>query len=215
MEAATPPSPRWRLAAEVLAESPLTPDRVGRSRRRANAGRSSCGRRRSRCCWRAGRLPQARVRIPPAPPTAPAMSTAAFRALAHHGSFGVSRDLGDASVMRIPGGGAVHLDADGRLRRRSLVCRPARGQHQAGDLSLSALRQAPAGAGRASARPTRGRPRTAPPRAHDLRDARTACRAPAAARGGRAPPARMAVAAPATGDAMSPGPGAIAMPCAA
>ena len=111
--------------------------------------------------------------------------------------------------LRIPGGGAVHLDADGRLRRRSLVCRPARGQHQAGDLSLSALRQAPAGAGRAPARPTRGRPGTAPPRPHELCDARTACPAPAAARRGRAPPARMAVAAPATGDVMSPGPGPV------
>src|SRR4051812_6283752 len=97
------------------------------------------------------------------------------------------------------GGGAVHIVADGRFRGRSLVCRAARGQHEAGDVSLSALPPAVAGAGGAHTGPSGGRPGTAPPRAHALGDARTACRAPAAARGGRAASSRMAVAAPATG----------------
>jgi len=110
-----------------------------------------------------------------------------------------------ANVARRRGAGAVHLVADGRLRRRSLVCRPARGQHEAGDLPLSAVPRAVAGAGGAPACPSRGRSGPAPPRAHVLRDARTACRAPAAARGGRAAPTRMAVAAPATRDGMSSG----------
>jgi hypothetical protein len=93
--------------------------------------------------------------------------------------------------------------ASARLRRRSLVCRPARGEYEAGDLPLSALPRAVAGAGGAPACPSRGRSGWAPARAYVVCDARTACRAPAAARGGRAAPTRLVVAASAARDGLS------------
>lgn len=61
--------------------------------------------------------------------------------------------------------GAADLVSDGQLRGFSLVCRSPSAQHQAGDLSVSALRQASPGAHRAATRRARRRPRAPASRA--------------------------------------------------